>query len=212
VKPRFRYCVLMILQSSSHRRRIRGMDQPVYPPIQVTAIYEDLEAGIRAKALMDCVQSGLDLPVRLKVDLWRFDWLNELSMRNMALNIAENSTLVLVSASTNNPFPVEMDRWMRAWMQSRQTQLSAIVLLASQGTLAGAAHPLEDTLRRVAQQKQVDFYCEFFKPSHVEPGQIFANRVRYDVPGSSYERPPLVPPLVSATRSAQLAPANRAFQ
>src|SRR5262245_53646794 len=112
----------MILQSSSLSRVHAGSELPV---IQVTAIYEDLEAGIRAKALMDCVQSGLDLPAQLKVDLLRFDWLNELSIRNMALNTALNSTLLVVSASTNNPFPVEMERWMRAWEQGRQDQLSA---------------------------------------------------------------------------------------
>src|SRR6187399_1519267 len=117
----------MILQASNHFRLSGTNPNPV---IQVTAIYEDLEAGIRAKALMDCVQSGLDLPAQLKLDLWRFDWLNELSIRNMALNIAKSSTLVVVSASTNNPFPVEMERWIRAWMQSREDQLSAIVLLA----------------------------------------------------------------------------------
>ena len=203
----------MILQSPSDSRRLNPeMDQPVHPLIQVTAIYEDLEAGIRAKALMDCVQSGLDVPARLKVDLWRFDWLNELSMRNMALNIARNSTLVVVSASTNNPFPVEMDRWMRAWMQSREEQLSAIVLLAPHETHAGMCHPLEDALRRAAEQKQVEFYCEFFKPSHVDHGSVSFHRGYGDMIKPPYQQQSMVPPLVTATRSAQLVAGSHAFQ
>ncbi|HEX5220550.1 MAG TPA: hypothetical protein VFZ59_13350 [Verrucomicrobiae bacterium] len=198
----------MIVQSSSDSRCATEN-----PSIQVTAIYEDLEAGIRAKALMDCVQSGLDLPARLKVDLWRFDWLNELSMRNMALNIARNSTLVLVSASTNNPFPVETERWMRAWMQSRQAQLSAIVLLAMQATRAAGPHPLEDTLRRAAAHKQVEFYCEFFKPSHAQHGPVSPYRGGYDDRLlTPYERQRMVAPLISGGQSTPLAAASRAFQ
>jgi len=178
------------------------------PVIQVTAIYEDLEAGIRAKALTDCVQSGLDLPAEFKVDLWRFDWLSELSMRNMALSIARNSTLVLISASTNNPFPVEMERWLRAWMQSREDQLSAIVLLASNETQSGAGHPLRESLERVAQEKGVEFYCELFKP-HVEPGPVSSYRSGYDETfRPHYERRAILPEIVTGRRSTALAKAS----
>ena len=174
------------------------------PVVQATAIYEDLEAGIRAKALMDCVQSGLDLPAEFKVDLWRFDWLSELSMRNMALTIAKNSTLVLISASTNTPFPVEMERWMRAWMQSRENQLSAIVLLAPEEANPVAPYPLREALQRVAQQKRVELHCEFFKPSHAEPGSVVIHRRELDeVFRPRDERPAILPAIVTGVPSAR---------
>ena len=191
----------MILQPSKHLPRQWGSH---LSPVQVTVVYEDLEAGIRAKALMDCVQTGLELPAKLKVDLWRFDWLSELSMRNMALNIAKSSTLVLVSASTNNPIPTEMDRWMRVWMQSREEQLSAIVLLAMQESRSVGFHPLQETLRRVAEHKQVEFYCEFFKPSHAEPQPASAYRGEYSqMSRSRHEQHAIVPPLITDFRSSQ---------
>jgi hypothetical protein len=181
------------------------------PVIQVTAIYEDLEAGIRAKALMDCVQSGLDLPAQLKLDLWRFDWLSELSIRNMALNIAQNSTLVVVSASTNNPFPVEMERWMRAWAQSREDQLSAIVLLALAEAQWGRC-PLSESLQRVAHQKRADFYCEFFKPSHAEHGPVTTYRNYEDMLRPRHERRAILPPVAGGGRSNQfVGPARNAL-
>ena len=191
----------MILQPSSLSRTNTINYLPV---IQVTAIYEDLEAGIRAKALMDCVQTGLDLPARLKLDLWRFDWLNELSIRNMALNIAQNSTLVVVSASTNNPFPVEMERWMRAWTQSREDQLSAIVLLALEEAHSTGCHPLQASLQRVAQHKQVEFYCEFFKSSHPEQGSLFGNRgMHEEMFRPRNERQAIDPAIAGEVRSNQ---------
>jgi hypothetical protein len=193
---------LMILHSSSYFRP-GGVNHT--PVIQVTAIYEDLEAGLRAKALMDCVQSGLDVPARLKLDLWRFDWLNELSIRNMALNIAKSSTLVVVSASTNKPFPVEMERWMRAWTQGREDQLSAIVLIALEHGHSAGCHPLQASLQRVAQQKRVEFYCEFFKPSHVEHAAAATYRGGYeDLFRPRYERQSILPPIVGGARSNQL--------
>ena len=192
----------MILQSSSYFRP-SGVNH--VPVIQVTAIYEDLEAGLRAKALMDCVQSGLDVPAELKLDLWRFDWLNELSIRNMALNSAKSSTLVVVSASTNNPFPIEMERWMRAWTQSREDQLSAIVLIALEEVHSGRTHPLRESLQRVARQKRAEFYCEFFKPSHAEQGSVTANRGGYeDMFRPRYERQAILPPMGGGARSNQL--------
>jgi len=190
----------MILQSANDFET-RAMN-PV-PAIQVTAVYEDLEAGIRAKALIDCIQSGLDLPARFKLDLWRFDWLGELSMRNMALNIAKTSTLVLISASSNNPFPVEVDRWLRAWMPSRDEQLSAIVLLATD-TQFGVRHPLQESLQRVAEQKQVPFYCEFFKPSPGEHAPVSAYRGGHDeMFRPRHERSPLLPAIGNGTRVGQ---------
>ena len=192
----------MIMQSSNDFRPSGVNPNPV---IQVTALYEDLEAGIRAKALMDCVQSGLDLPAQLKIDLWRFDWLNELSIRNMALNIAKSSTLVVISASTNNPFPVETERWMQAWMQRREDHLSAIVLLALEETPGAGCHPLKESLQRAAEQKQVEFYCEFFKSSHPEHGPVSAYRGGYEERfRPRYERQVMLPAFVGGARSNQL--------
>lgn len=140
------------------------------PAIPVTALYEDLEAGVRAKALIDCVQSDLEVPAQCKIELWRFDWLGELSLGNMALSMARNSMLVLVSASSDNPPPAEMERWIQAWAQTRDEHLSALVLLAAEDRHRSAAHPLYDCLQKAAQRKGVEFMCEFFDP--VQPDRV----------------------------------------
>jgi hypothetical protein len=135
------------------------------PVLQVTALYEDLEAGVRGQALVDCVRAGLDVPAQFKIDLWRFDWLNELSLGNMALSMARSSGLILVSASSSNPFPPEVERWFEAWVQSPGDAASSLVLLAAEHARASGSHPLRDRLQQIARRKGVDFFCELFRPA-----------------------------------------------
>jgi hypothetical protein len=78
----------------------------------------------------------------------------------MALSAAKSSMLVIVAASSRNPVPPAMQRWLRVWGQSREDQLSAVVLLAAGATLN---HPMLHCLQRVARQKGVKFLSEFYE-------------------------------------------------
>jgi hypothetical protein len=138
---------------------------PATPTIQLTALYEDLEAGLRVKRLLDRVESAVkrELPVQFKLEVWRFDWLGEASLRNMALSMARSSALVLVSTSTDHPPIVELERWIRAWTQNRDDQLSALVLLTQEGNLRSGPHTLYNCLQRAARRKAVEFLCEYIQ-------------------------------------------------
>lgn len=140
------------------------------PTIQLTALYEDLEAGLRVKHLLDRVESAVkrELPVQFKLEVWRFDWLGEASLRNMALSVARRSALVLISTSTDHPPTVELERWIRAWTQNREDQLSALVLLAQEGNLRSGPHTLYDCLQRAARRKAVEFLCEYIQSARDE--------------------------------------------
>jgi hypothetical protein len=138
---------------------------PATPTIQLTALYEDLEAGLQVKRLLDRVESAVkrELPVQFKLEVWRFDWLGEASLRNMALSMARSSALVLVSTSTDHPPIVELERWIRAWTQNRDDQLSALVLLTQEGNLRSGPHTLYNCLQRAARRKAVEFLCEYIQ-------------------------------------------------
>jgi hypothetical protein len=137
--------------------------------IQVTTLYEDLEAGLRAKALMECVQSCMDTPVEFKLGLWRFDWLKERSLANIALSATKRSELVIVSTTTAITLPGEMERWLHAWGQGREDHPSALMALLSHARYGSSAcgHPLRDCLQSAAQRKGVDFFCEYYDPTIV---------------------------------------------
>ena len=74
--------------------------------ILATVLYEDVESGLRARALMESVEANMDFPAAFQLDLWRFDWLAERSLGNIALSRADRSALVLIAAGSSAPLPV----------------------------------------------------------------------------------------------------------
>lgn len=132
-------------------------------PIRVTVLYENLEAGLRARELMDCVQGGLQLPTAtLELEFWRFDWLAERIMRNVALSMAKRSTLVVFSFTNINSVPPELERWLNAWTRYAQPAPSALIALRLGAEIHRPGQSvLHDRLQRAAEQKGMDFFCEF---------------------------------------------------
>lgn len=132
--------------------------------VPVTTLYEDLEAALRARALIEVSQSGMDLPVPLQVELWRFDWLRERSLNTMAMNRAKNSTLLILSTSSANPPPSHIEKWIKHWTQCPQGQpLALVILLARKPDWAGQQDGLHNLLREAARQKGAEFWCEWFE-------------------------------------------------
>ena len=132
------------------------------PLIQVTGLYEDLESGIRANVLIECVQANVGVPARFNLDLWRFDWLEEAPLRNMALSAAKRSALVLISTNCVNLLPAPMETWVAAWSLEVEEHPSALIALLSGKKDSRSRHcPLHDRLQCAARQKGADFFCEY---------------------------------------------------
>ena len=161
-----------------------------HSPILATVLYEDLESGLRARALMESVEANMDLPAEFRLDLWRFDWLAERSLGNIALSRADRSALVLISIGTSNPLPAAVDNWISTWVEIEQIHPLALVVLLPKEKHA-ATHPLHERLRDVARQKRVDFFCEFFDqsagsrnatiPAPKTPGEILATARAFEL-------------------------------
>ena len=132
--------------------------------ILATVLYEDLESGLRARALMESVEANMDFPAEFQLDLWRFDWLAERSLGNIALSRADRSALVVVSAGSSDPLPPAVENWLNTWVQMEQSHpLALVVLLPKVGQGEEKSHPLYERLQAAARQKRVDFFCEFYE-------------------------------------------------
>jgi len=108
----------------------------------------------------------MDFPAEFQLDLWRFDWLTEKSLGNIALSRADRSALVLISVGSANALPPAAENWLNTWVQIEQSHPLALVVLIPKEKRGDATyHPLHERLRAVARQKGVDFFCEFFEPS-----------------------------------------------
>ena len=113
---------------------------------------------------MESVEANMDFPAEFQLDLWRFDWLTERSLGNIALRRADRSAIVLISVGRSNPLPVAAENWINTWVQIEQSQPLALVVLLPKENQA-ESHPLHELLRAAARRKGVDFFCEFFDQS-----------------------------------------------
>jgi hypothetical protein len=79
-------------------------------------------------ALLECAQSGVDLPVLFRFDLWRFDWLRERSVGNIALSTARGTALIVVSTRRANWLPAEMKKWVTAWSRNKEDHPATLLV------------------------------------------------------------------------------------
>lgn len=135
-----------------------------FSSILATVLYEDVESGLRALALMESVEANMDFPAQFQLDLWRFDWLNERSLGNIALSRADRSALVVISVGSTHSLPPAVENWLNTWVQIEQSHPLALVVLIPKERRSDATYELHERLRAIARQKGVDFFCEFFDP------------------------------------------------
>jgi hypothetical protein len=142
------------------------------PLVKVTVLYEDLLAGLRAKALMQSVRSRLAVPVRIRLECWRFDWLCERSLSSSALAAAANSAILLFSLSQPKALPTEVLTWVNRWTHCEGDRPAALVILLAPGIRRSAGtRRVMAPLQRAARQAGVDFFCEYGEPPDAAPSR-----------------------------------------
>ena len=133
--------------------------------VKVTVLYEDLSAGLRAKALMQSVASKLSVPATIMLECWRFDWLSERSLGSCALGAASKSAILLFSLSLPNELPPQVLAWLDRWVQTERGPAAALVILLAPGNRRSArCRKMLAPLQRAAQSKGADFFCEYLEP------------------------------------------------
>lgn len=141
------------------------------PPTRAAVLHEPLKARLRAKELRECLESDMDVLAPFELEYWKFDWLKERSLRNMAMRITGNLEVVIISASGPSALPLEMEQWLNAWAHKPKLSCSVLIALYSKGQIDPTYHRLlHDRLQRTARQQGVDFFCEFFKSAGASIG------------------------------------------
>lgn len=157
----------MRLHTSDNEVPILARNNPFR--IRIAGFYEDLEAGLRIKVLLGCVRAGVNLPAPFRLDLWRFDWLRERSLRNIALSTTRGSALIIVSISRASWLPTEMEKWVTTWSHDIENHPAAFMVLLPKLREGGNQfYPLCEWLWRAAQYKPTHFFQELFEPAEVE--------------------------------------------
>jgi hypothetical protein len=151
----------MALQS--RHRLTRGLQRQ--PVLKVTTLYETLADGVRAKALMNSIQSRFGAEMQVQAEFWRFDWLRERSLCSTALGAARKSAMVIISVGGANHLPPVVQSCIAEWSQFKEAGAYALVLLRPKDhARSSKLRPLCESLQRVADAKGVDFFYESFDP------------------------------------------------
>ena len=135
------------------------------PHVQVTVLYEDTEAALRAKTLMSCVVARVEAPAEFELGFWDFGSFDDPSAWSNAAYAAEGSAIVLVSAANADRLAAELMQWVEAWLPFREGNPSAFILLLEEGASESFEwDSLPGRLQRAVERDGVVFYCERWSP------------------------------------------------
>lgn len=123
-------------------------------------IYDDLEAGHRARELITSLTERFQDHVEVDPIFWRFELLGQPDDRNQALSDAANARLIILSASGDSELPDAVAEWWQSCLEARHGMKTAvIVLLGEPGHFDGPESPRLQFLKDVAREAGAQFFA-----------------------------------------------------
>jgi hypothetical protein len=135
------------------------------PEFNIVMIYEDGDAGRRAKRFSDKLLHEIGCRCQCVRNLWSFDVLAITNVRNAAAGIARAADLVIVSTSGERELSPHIEKWLDLWAWLIDGTNPALVALFenANGEHAGK---IRWSLRGLAAGKRLPFFAHTtFEPS-----------------------------------------------
>lgn len=131
--------------------------------LRILIVYDDLPAGVRAKALVGCLSSQLDRRIDLQTTVWKFACLDHPKLQQALSTDASDSDVIIVASDAE--LPVRVRDWLDQCLSEKGDDPTALVALPDLGAPEETA-PLCAALRQMADRRQVSFFC----PQPPQPG------------------------------------------
>jgi hypothetical protein len=125
--------------------------------LRALVMYEDTVLGNRALAALNSIARRVETPGRLLCSLWRFFFLSDPSMLEMAAAEAQGADIIIIALPAESELPSEVNEWIRLWLSARNKRPKALVAFADEEA-AGASPRLFTRLREVARLGRMDFF------------------------------------------------------
>jgi len=138
-------------------------DTHEHPSMEVTIVYEDLPAGLRAKDMMDQIfeQAQSSVGAEMQMHLWKMDLLRIASLEEQAVHDAVASQIVVVSLGDRGDFTLPARHWIRDWGHHRKASPCALVVLFDERHLNTiATRRLLGYLQEFAREADLNFFTE----------------------------------------------------
>jgi hypothetical protein len=127
--------------------------------LRALVMYEDTVLGNRALEALNNITRRVETPGRLLCSLWRFFFLSDRSMLEMAAAEAAGSDIILIAFSAASELPSGVNEWINLWLSTRNKRPKALVAFADEEAAGDRASPgLFARLREVARLGRMDFF------------------------------------------------------
>lgn len=128
----------------------------ITPPVRMVMVYEDGDAGRRAKRFADEVLHGAGGDYRGTANFWNFDALASPEVRAAAANAAASADFVILAASGERQLSPEVDEWLGAWSWMIGEKNPALVALFDESK-SRCVRSIRSDLGVIAKRKHLEF-------------------------------------------------------
>jgi hypothetical protein len=137
----------------------RGLPPTLDSSVKVVIAYDSLDVARRAEAVYDRLARRLQQTFEFQQRLWRFDVLEEESLRAQAVRDAADADIVIVAMKDDKEVPKAVQSWLESLLGHLNGTAALVALLDRPG--ASVQPYLEDVARRGG----MDFFAQSGKAS-----------------------------------------------
>ena len=131
--------------------------------VKVVIAYDNLDVARRAEAVYDRLTQRLEETFEFQQRLWRFDVLEEESLRAQAVRDAVDADIVIVAMKDDSKVPEAVRRWLESLLGRNSGATALVALLDRPGA------PVQPYLEDVARRGGMDFFAQSGKASKPLP-------------------------------------------
>jgi hypothetical protein len=130
------------------------------PVFRVVIAYEDFAAGKHAQETYDYLVQRLEGELELDRQMWKFDVLKNLKMRELAVEDAAAADLIIISTHGMGDLPEGVWSWIDRWVAHEGSAMALVTLVDRPRAYEGEDNPIRFYLQRVARRAGMDFFAQ----------------------------------------------------
>jgi hypothetical protein len=96
--------------------------------LDVFVAHQDLATGVRAKQTLDRICRQINLGPCLRINLWRFELLQDSILWREAVRNASRADILFFSLHGDRPLPAGLCHWLKHWLLLREERPCALVV------------------------------------------------------------------------------------
>lgn len=133
------------------------------PTFNVVIVYEDFAAGKHAKETYDYLVHQLGTHYEFTNQMWKFDVLGNLKMKELAVKDAVTADLIIISTHGMGDLPQAVKSWIEQWSAQKGHAMALVTLVDQPVTMGDGNFTLEairSYLQTAARRAQIDFFAQ----------------------------------------------------